>query len=88
MVVGIADLAAVEGETGRGQLSQKIWEDLKAARWAIGKLCGPMQRCLPMVLRDLVNEISKWAYDRVVSLVFARRTVLCLTFSTRNYRII
>ena len=70
MVVGITDLAVVVSETGRGQLSQKVWKDLQETRWAIGKLCGPMQRCLSIVLRDLVNEICKWAHNGLVSLVF------------------
>ena len=69
IVVDITNLAVVFGETGGGKLSQKLWEDLQATRWVIGKLCDT-QRCLPIVFRDLVNDICKWAYDGLVSFVF------------------
>ena len=70
IVVDITHLAEVFGETGGSRLSQKAWEDLQETRWAIGRLCNPTQRCLPIVSRDLVNKTCKWAYDGLVSLVF------------------
>ena len=70
MVVDITHLAEVFGETGGSRLSQKAWEDLQETRWAIGNLCDLIQRYLPIVFRDLVNEVCEWAHSRLVSLVF------------------
>ena len=69
IVVDITNLAVVVGETGGGHLSQKAWEDLQETRWAIGY---PTQRCLPIVSRDLVNIICKWAHDGLVSLLYSQ----------------
>ena len=70
MAVDITNLAVVFGDTGGGQLTRKAWEDLQATRWAIKKLCDLTQTCLPIVFRDLINEISEWAYNGLVSIVF------------------
>ena len=89
MAVDITNLAVVFGDTGGGQLTRKAWEDLQATRCAIRKLCDLTQRLI-IVFRDLVNEISEWAYNGLVSIVFhkSNHVVLTSTLNSRNYGIL